>query len=122
MSYRATAKSATRPVGLLSSGEVSRLAGCSHRTLDYWARIGLVIPSRDSCGTGTDRWYSKLDLVTARLAVMLSDHSVELRRKAISAFRANPKRILLEIEVTSVVKLFINIARIRADLDFSIAS
>lgn len=49
--------------------EAVRLAGITYRQLDYWARTGLVEPSvRPAHGSGTQRLYSRLDVV--RLAVV----------------------------------------------------
>lgn len=45
-----------------------RLAGCTYRQADFWARIGLVAPSiTEAHGSGSARRYSALDVVCMRV-------------------------------------------------------
>lgn len=54
------------------SPQVCRLAGISYRQLDYWARTGLLAPSLDVAhGSGSQRRYSKADVVCARIVKVL---------------------------------------------------
>jgi DNA-binding transcriptional MerR regulator len=51
-----------------STREAARVSGVSHRTVDYWAKTKLLVPSiADANGTGTDRLYSFDDLVALRV-------------------------------------------------------
>jgi DNA-binding transcriptional MerR regulator len=46
---------------------VARITGIPWRTLDYWAKRGILKPSiQDASGTGTFRIYSFDDLVGAK--------------------------------------------------------
>lgn len=52
------------------AGQASRITGVPHRTIDYWAKSGLVKPTiQDASGTGTDRIYNFRDLVILRLVL-----------------------------------------------------
>jgi hypothetical protein len=52
---------------------VCDLAGITYRQLDYWARQGLVVPSiTEAHGSGTQRRYSRCDVVCARVVKTLS--------------------------------------------------
>lgn len=56
-----------------SGPRVCDLAGITYRQLDYWARIGLVVPSlAEARGSGTQRRYSACDVVCARVVRTLS--------------------------------------------------
>lgn len=54
--------------------QVCDLAGITYRQLDYWARQGLVVPSiSEAHGPGTQRRYSRVDVVCARVVKTLSN-------------------------------------------------
>lgn len=66
------------PVGAQFSGpghrspKVCALVGISYRQIDYWARIGLVVPSLGRAdGSGTHRRYSDADVRVLRVVKML---------------------------------------------------
>lgn len=46
-----------------SSGEAHRITRVASRTIDFWARTGLVVPSVQAAGTGSIRLYSLDDLL-----------------------------------------------------------
>lgn len=57
--------------------QVVELAGITYRQLDYWARTGLVVPSlAEAHGSGTQRRYSKTDVVCARVVKTLSAYGI----------------------------------------------
>jgi DNA-binding transcriptional MerR regulator len=73
--------------GLLSSDLVA-LSGVNQRTLDLWARTGLLVSSlHASAGTGDHRRYSERDALTARVLGLLrqSGLNVPLCRQAVKA-------------------------------------
>ena len=69
----------TQP-GEFLTGEASRLTGVSHRTIDFWAKSKLIVPSiADANGTGSDRLYSFDDLVLLRVARSLREVGVSTK-------------------------------------------
>lgn len=55
------------------STEAADLAGISFRQLDYWARLGIVVPSiTDGAGSGNRRRYSAQDVRILRAVGALS--------------------------------------------------
>ena len=58
----------------LSTYQAARVAGASYRQADYWARIGLAVPTVKACGSGSARRYSSVDVrrlgVVARLRTL----------------------------------------------------
>lgn len=59
--------------------EAVRLAGITYRQLDYWARTALVEPSvRPAHGSGTQRLYSRADVVKLALCRRLLDAGMSL--------------------------------------------
>jgi len=60
-----------------STGEAARLSGVPHRTVDYWAKTGLVAPSvANTAGSGISRLYSFKDLVALRVVKALREAGV----------------------------------------------
>ncbi len=52
-----------------ASGEAGRIAGIPFRTLDHWARTGFVKPTIQLArGTGSDRLYSRQDILILMIA------------------------------------------------------
>lgn len=55
-------------------------SGITYRQLDYWARTGLVVPSvRSAGGSGTQRLYSRDDVVDLALVKVLLDAGCSLQ-------------------------------------------
>lgn len=72
------------------TGEASRITGVAHRTVDYWARTKLVVPSvADAKGIGSDRLYNFDDLVALRVAreLRLAGISTQKLRKVVRYLR-----------------------------------
>jgi DNA-binding transcriptional MerR regulator len=66
-------------------------AGITYRQLDYWAKSGLVVPSaRSRAGTGTQRLYTKSDIVLLKVVKRLTDAGVSIQqvRAALHHLRA----------------------------------
>ncbi|MGB2757311.1 MAG: MerR family transcriptional regulator [Acidimicrobiia bacterium] len=62
------------------------IVGITYRQLDYWARTDLIRPSiADAAGSGSQRLYSYLDLVSLKVIKSLLDAgiSLQLARRAI---------------------------------------
>jgi DNA-binding transcriptional MerR regulator len=56
-------------------------AGITYRTLDYWARVGLVEPSvRNAHGSGSRRLYSFRDIVVLKVMKRLIETGISLQR------------------------------------------
>lgn len=67
-------------------------AGISYRQLDYWARTGLVVPSvRGARGSGSQRLYSRVDVIDLALVKTLLDagFSLQLVRAILPQVRAD---------------------------------
>ncbi len=74
----------------LTTVEVAQLTGLSVRQLDYWYKIGLVVPSSQaSAGPGTRRKYGLENLVTLLLILHLRRHgwSTQKCRMAVEALQ-----------------------------------
>lgn len=75
-----------------STSQAARIAGVSHRTVDYWAKTKLVVPSiTDADGTGTDRLYNFEDLVALRVIRELRQGGISTRslREVVKYLRDN---------------------------------
>jgi DNA-binding transcriptional MerR regulator len=56
---------------------VCAAVGVTYRQLDYWARTGLLTPSvRAASGSGTQRIYSRRDVLVLRIARLLGEAGV----------------------------------------------
>lgn len=61
------------------SPEIADEVGASFRQIDYWARIGLVVPSGGAAdGSGTRRGWTDDDVALLRLVVRLRTAGLEL--------------------------------------------
>lgn len=47
----------TWPDGLFTTPEICALTGVTYRMLDYWVRIGVVVPDHEARGSGTSRGF-----------------------------------------------------------------
>ena len=60
--------------------EAVRLSGVPYKTLDFWAKTGLIVPSIvQASGKGSDRIYSFRDLVALRVAKKLRESGISLQ-------------------------------------------
>lgn len=60
----------------LRGPQLCRAAMITYRRADYWARIGLLVPSiQVARGSGTQRLYSAADAVTAAVIAEISTHA-----------------------------------------------
>ena len=74
------------------SGEAADITGIPYRTIDHWARTGLITPSiSEARGAGRSRLYSFKDLIALRVARELRDKgtSVQSLRKVIKLLRSS---------------------------------
>ena len=73
-----------------SAKEVVRITGVKYRTLDFWAKSGVVEPTiAKATGTGTDRIYSFRDMVALRVARELRESGISTQalRKVVTFLR-----------------------------------
>lgn len=54
-----------------SSIDVVNLTGCTYRQLDYWSRIGVIEPTREARGSGSQRRWSFTDACLVRAVTVL---------------------------------------------------
>lgn len=60
---------------------VCKLVGLTYRQLDYWNRTGLIAPSiAEGSGSGTQRLYSKRDILTLMVVKAFVDSGLSLQR------------------------------------------
>jgi DNA-binding transcriptional MerR regulator len=57
-----------------------RMAGISYRQLDYWARTGLIRPSIEARGSGTQRRYTYREVVLLAMVRRMLDAGTSLGR------------------------------------------
>ncbi len=79
-----------KPKKSFSTREAARISCVTHRTVDYWAKTKLIVPSiADANGTGSDRLYNFDDLMALRVAGALreSGTSTQALRKVIAYLR-----------------------------------
>lgn len=76
-----------------TSGDMVKLTGIPYRTLDHWARTGLIMPSIASAnGTGSERRYSFRDLILVHVALCLRGQiSVGTLRPVLRFLAAQPE-------------------------------
>jgi DNA-binding transcriptional MerR regulator len=72
---------------LYTTGEAVRVTGVPIHNVDYWARIGLLIPAVAAEGTGSIRGYTFNDLLLLKICGVLGDMSVEPRRAVVEKVR-----------------------------------
>jgi DNA-binding transcriptional MerR regulator len=71
---------AAKAVQAFSTGRAAEIIGVAHRTVDQWARIGLVAPSvADTVGSGKSRLYNFSDLIALRVARELRSAGISTR-------------------------------------------
>src|SRR4051794_12238092 len=62
------------------SPSTCEVAGITYRQLDYWARVGLIVPSvTEARGSGTARLYSAEDVFKLHILKTLLDSGVSLQ-------------------------------------------
>jgi DNA-binding transcriptional MerR regulator len=72
------------------AGEAATITGIPYRTIDHWARTGLITPSISQArGAGRSRLYSFSDLIALRVARELREKgtSVQSLKKVIKVLR-----------------------------------
>tara|TARA_Y100000590_G_scaffold335307_1_gene381669 strand:+ start:528 stop:1025 length:498 start_codon:yes stop_codon:yes gene_type:complete len=68
------------PIDGYSAHRAADIVGITYRQLDYWARTGLIRPSKtDASGSGTRRRYSYQDLLKLRAVKALIDAGIRLQ-------------------------------------------
>lgn len=105
----------TAPLRGFRGPEACHHAGITYRQLDYWARTGLVVPSvRPAHGSGTQRLYSRDDVIALALVKALLDvgASLQLVRRALPEVRGHSTVALRGKD--DVVTLTLDIAKVAA--------
>jgi DNA-binding transcriptional MerR regulator len=105
---------------LYSSGVALKVVGVKFRTLDHWATSGLAIPSVVANGYGSERQYSRDDLVWLMAVDVL--RQIGVPAQIIRTLRADvygPERPdTLEYAVPSALgRVAVDLARIRNMVD-----
>ena len=64
-----------------------RMADFTYRQLDYWARTGMIRPSIEAHGSGTQRRYSFREVVLLRMVrrLLAADVSLQRARQVVDA-------------------------------------
>src|SRR5262249_55094398 len=72
------------------AGEAAQITGIPYRTIDHWARTGLITPTiAGARGSGRSRLYSYTDVIALRVVRDLRDKGISTRslRKVIEVLR-----------------------------------
>lgn len=86
-----------------STTQVEHLAGVTYRQLDYWCRMGALVPElAEARGSGTQRRYSSRDVALAAVCGMLTAHGANLRvlGNVVAVLRDNDDAWLCSLLVT----------------------
>lgn len=78
-----------------SAKQTEHLTGVAYRTLDHWAKTGLIVPEvAQAEGTGSKRLWSFANLIELRTARILRDAgvSVQALRKVVAHLRQRDGR------------------------------
>ena len=102
--------------GLFSTSEASAITGVSHRTIDYWSKIKLVVASIEAAGTGSDRWYSFEDLVILYAIGQSPMDAVKGKQCIVRALRDQPGADVVKVSPSPLLTVFINAARLRKEV------
>jgi DNA-binding transcriptional MerR regulator len=73
------------------AGDAARITGIPYRTIDHWARTGLITPSiSEGRGAGRSRLYNLKDLIALRVARDLRDRGISIQslRKVVKKLRS----------------------------------
>lgn len=107
------------PVRSFSTSAASRISGVPLRTVDFWAKSGVLEPSiAFPRGIGSDRRYSLEDLYVLRaLAGILAIRSADIQRAVVAAVRvalANWRvpAEMVHVPIGGAVQLSINLRSI----------
>ena len=65
------------PAFAYSATTACKVAGITYRQLDYWARTGVVIPSKIAYGQGSRRYYAFNDILRLRIVARLIDTGID---------------------------------------------
>ena len=92
--------------------DIAAEVGASFRQIDYWARIGLVVPSGGTAsGSGSRRGWSDDDVALLRLVVRLRNAGLELSTietvvlPAVAEERLDPDRTVVMIGPDGVLEV-----------------
>ena len=98
-----------------TSGEAVLATDVPMRTLDYWARQGIVIPWIKADGTGTDRWYKFEDLIVlcAVGASGLGHISLLTKKRLAMEVRSNLNANHIQFQLSPVAVLDIDLEAVR---------
>lgn len=76
------ASGAPAPDGYADSQEFLALPGMTYRKLDYWSRIGVLVPENPSAGSGVKRLWRRAELPIAIAVLRLLSAGVSLHNAA----------------------------------------
>lgn len=60
--------------GLLTTQEAADHVGVTYRMLDYWVRVGIIVPYQEANGSGSRRRFSQSDLVCLAMIAECREH------------------------------------------------
>jgi len=66
--------------GAFTAGDVVRLAQVTYRELRYWVEQKLIVPEKDTAGTGDKRLFDFRNLVEARVIKQLRNKGMSLQK------------------------------------------
>lgn len=110
------AKSA--PQRSFGTGAASRISGVPIRTVDFWARSGIVQPSiAVASGIGSDRQYSLVDLYALRALAGNPLKTASVQFRIVEAIRKTPYTGKIFVPLNAAVELCVDMKLIRREVD-----
>lgn len=68
------------PTQTFSTNDVVRLTDLTYRQVDYWTRLGVLVPCVQANGSGTQRRYDDRELRVAAVLSTLADLGAPIKR------------------------------------------
>jgi hypothetical protein len=98
--------------------EAARISGVSIRTVDYWARSGVLEPSiAKARGTGSERLYSSIDVLALCVLGQFPDTSFAFRRRVVSQIRLTPDSPVILVRLSDVMDVLVYAQKIWASIE-----
>lgn len=57
----------------MTTAQIARAVGTRYKNVDHWTRIGILEPTVEAAGSGTQRAYEPIEADVARMCVALKD-------------------------------------------------
>lgn len=65
---------------VFTTGDIASLARVTYRQISHWVKTGLIVPEKDTSGTGDHRIFNFRNVVEARVIKELRDRGISLQK------------------------------------------